>query len=64
MAWKDLPRMRRLRQLAIRLGNDDRGAEVLEYVLIAGLIVAATVAVVATIGSKVLARWTTVSDSL
>jgi pilus assembly protein Flp/PilA len=56
--------MRGLRRLAMRLVNDDRGGEVLEYVLIAGLIVAATVAVVATIGSKVLARWTTVSDSL
>lgn len=29
----------------------------LEYVLIAGLILAATVVVVATVGSKVLARW-------
>jgi len=56
--------MRRLGLLAIRLANDERGGEILEYVLIAGLIVAATVAVVATIGSKVLARWTTVSDSL
>jgi pilus assembly protein Flp/PilA len=56
--------MRRLARLAKRLSTDDRGGEVLEYVLIAGLIVAATVAVVATVGSKVLARWTTVSDSL
>jgi Flp pilus assembly pilin Flp len=56
--------MRTLRRLAIRLGKDERGGEILEYVLIAGLIVAATVAVIATIGSKVLARWTTVSDSL
>ena len=56
--------MRKWAQLANRLCADDRGGEVLEYVLIAGLIVAATVAVVATVGSKVLARWTTVSDSL
>ena len=56
--------MSKLARLARRLSTDDRGGEVLEYVLIAGLIVAATVAVVATVGSKVLARWTTVSDSL
>ena len=56
--------MRGLRRLAMQLVTDERGGEVLEYVLIAGLIVAATVAVVATVGTKVLARWTTVSDSL
>jgi Flp pilus assembly pilin Flp len=56
--------MRRLRWLAIRLAIDERGGEILEYVLMAGLIVAATVAVVATVGSKVQARWTTVSNSL
>lgn len=56
--------MRTIARLAKRLVNDERGGEILEYVLIAGLIVAATVAVVATVGTKVLARWTTVSDSL
>jgi len=36
---------------------DERGGELLEYALIAGLIVVAAVAVIASVGTKVLARW-------
>ena len=43
---------------------DERGGEVLEYALIAGLIVVAAIAIVTTVGTKVVARWTTVSSSL
>jgi Flp pilus assembly pilin Flp len=53
----------RLARLARRLVCDERGGEILEYVLIAGLIIAATVAVIAAFGARVLARWSTVSDS-
>lgn len=44
--------------------RDDRGGEVLEYALVAGLIVLAAIAVIGSVGTKVLARWTTVDNSL
>lgn len=47
-----------------RLVCDEKGGEVLEYALIAGLIVVAAIAVIASIGSKVLARWTSLNSSL
>ncbi len=56
--------MRRVNLLAWRLLTDDTGGEVIEYVLVAGLIIAATVAVISTFGTKVLARWTSVNASL
>ena len=54
----------RLKPLARRLLKDEEGAAVMEYVLIAGLIVVATIAVVAAFGRKVMARWTSVNSSL
>ena len=44
--------------------RDDRGGEVLEYALIAGLIVVAAIAIIASTGTKVLARWTSVDSGL
>lgn len=44
--------------------KDEQGGEVLEYALIAGLIVVACVAIIGTVGTKVLARWTSVNSSL
>ena len=40
-----------------RLIKDEQGGEVLEYALIAGLIVVAAIAVIGSVGGKVLARW-------
>ncbi|HZL35394.1 MAG TPA: hypothetical protein VFC78_08795 [Tepidisphaeraceae bacterium] len=48
---------------AHRLVFDDGGAEVIEWALIAGLVVIAAVATVAAFGTKVLARWTSVDGS-
>ena len=56
--------MKRATTLFRRLVNDDRGGEVLEYVLIAGLIVVATVVVIGAVGTKVLARWNTVNTGM
>jgi Flp pilus assembly pilin Flp len=47
-----------------RLVADERGGEVLEYALIAGLIVVAAIAVIGTVGTKVLARWTSLDSSM
>ena len=46
-----------------KLIADERGGEVLEYALIAGLIVVAAIAVITTVGQKVLARWNKVNSS-
>ena len=56
--------MKRLFHILRRLIRDEQGGEVLEYVLVAGLIVMGAIAVIATVGTKVLARWTTVDSSL
>jgi len=47
-----------------RLVKDEQGGEVLEYALIAGLIIVAAIAVITSVGSKVLARWTSLNASL
>jgi Flp pilus assembly pilin Flp len=44
--------------------RDEGGGEVLEYALIAGLIIVAAIAVITSVGSKVLARWTSLNGSL
>lgn len=44
--------------------RDDRGGEVLEYALIAGLIVVASIAVIGSVGTKVLARWNSLNSSM
>lgn len=43
---------------------EENGGEVLEYALIAGLVIVAAIAVVASVGDKVLARWTSLNTSL
>ena len=49
---------------ARELLRDERGGEVLEYALIAGLIVIAAIAVIGSVGTKVLARWQSVNASM
>ena len=56
--------MTAIRKVFGKLIRDERGGEVLEYALIAGLIVVAAIAVIGTVGTKVLARWTSLNDSL
>ena len=53
-----------LKNLLRNLARDENGGEILEYVLIAGLIIVATITTIATFGTKVLARWTSVNASL
>ena len=56
--------MNRFTQKLRRLVADDNGGEVLEYALIAGLIVIAAIAVIGAVGTKVLARWTSLNDGM
>jgi Flp pilus assembly pilin Flp len=56
--------MKYFKSVVIAVAADDRGGEVLEYVLIAGIIVIAAIAVIAAIGGKNLVRWTSLKCSL
>ena len=47
-----------------RLLADERGGEVIEWALVAGLVVIATIAAIGAVGTKVLARWNTVNNGL
>ncbi len=47
-----------------KLVRGEEGGEVLEYALIAGLISVAAIAIISAVGTKVLARWTSVNGSL
>jgi pilus assembly protein Flp/PilA len=51
-------------RLAHRALKDDRGGEVLEYALIAGLIVVAAVGMIGCVGTKVVGKWTSVNSRL
>jgi pilus assembly protein Flp/PilA len=53
-----------VKQLLQKLIKDEQGGEVLEYALIAGLIVVAAIAVIGAVGTKVLARWSSVNSSM
>jgi Flp pilus assembly pilin Flp len=53
-----------LKNLASKLWTDERGGEVLEYALIAGLIVVAAIAVIGAVGTKVVAKWNSVETGL
>lgn len=44
--------------------SDEAGGEVLEYALVAGLIVVAAIAVISAVGGKVLARWNSLNDGM
>jgi len=53
-----------MQKLLAKLVKDEQGGEVLEYALIAGLIVVAAIAVISSVGTKVLARWTSLNSSI
>jgi pilus assembly protein Flp/PilA len=53
-----------MKKLLNPLVRDEQGGEVLEYALIAGLIVVAAIAVIGAVGTKVVARWTSLNSSM
>jgi pilus assembly protein Flp/PilA len=53
-----------MKALLKKLVKDEQGGEILEYALIAGLIVVAAIAVISAVGTKVLARWTSLNASM
>jgi len=56
--------MRRMSNIVCRLYSDETGGEVLEYALVAGLIIVGSLAMIAKVGTKVLARWGSLNSSL
>jgi Flp pilus assembly pilin Flp len=56
--------MKAIANLVGKLVKDEQGGEVLEYALIAGLIVVAAIATISSVGTKVLARWNSLNSSL
>jgi pilus assembly protein Flp/PilA len=44
--------------------RDEQGGEVLEYALIAGLIIVGAIVLITAVGDKVLARWSSLNSSL
>lgn len=47
-----------------KLIADETGGEVMEYALIMGLIIVAAIAIISAVGTKVLARWTSLNGSM
>jgi len=44
--------------------SDESGGEVLEYALVAGLIIIAAIGAISTVGTKVLGRWNSLKNSM
>ena len=51
-------------QLIARFFREEEGGEVLEYALIVGLLIVGAVATISTVGTKILARWTSLNNSM
>lgn len=51
-------------RLASRALKDERGGEILEYALVAGLIVVGAIAVISCVGTKVVAKWNQLNSQL
>ena len=46
-----------------KLKEDDRGGETIEYAIVMGLIIVTCIVIVGSVGTQVLARWTSVQSS-
>ena len=57
-------RTRKIGLFVERLLADENGGELIEWVLIAGLIIVATITTIAAFGTKVMAKWTSVNNSM
>jgi pilus assembly protein Flp/PilA len=56
--------MKTFQNLFAKLARDEQGGEVLEYALIVGLIIVAAIAAITSVGTKVLAKWTSLNSSM
>jgi Flp pilus assembly pilin Flp len=56
--------MKNAARIIVSLVRDENGGEIIEYALVAGLIVIAAIATIASVGTKVVARWNSLNASL
>ena len=56
--------MKRMLTKLAAVWNDEDGGETIEYALVVGLIVVTAIVVIASVGTKALARWTSVNSRL
>jgi Flp pilus assembly pilin Flp len=56
--------MSHLSKIAQALIRDESGGEVLEYAIVMGLVVVVAVSVISAVGTKVLARWTSINSTM
>ncbi len=55
--------MRGVKELLARLVRDDQGGEVLEYAVVAGLIVVGAIALIGAVGTKVRNSWNSLNNA-
>ncbi len=53
-----------LKRSLLDLVRDEQAAEVLDYALVVGIIVVGALTVIGSVGTKVLARWTSLDHAL
>lgn len=56
--------MKAMKELLVKLVKQEDGGEVMEYALIAGLIVVAAITAIATLGTKITSKFTAVNTAL
>jgi Flp pilus assembly pilin Flp len=56
--------MKKLAHLSGRFLSDENGGEVMEYALILGMIIVVTITLIGSVGTRVVARWTSVNSSM
>jgi pilus assembly protein Flp/PilA len=52
------------KKMLSRLIKDEQGGEVLEYAIVAGLIVVAALVIIISVGTKVTADWSSLNSSM
>lgn len=50
--------------LCRRLISDETGGEVIEYALVLGMIIVVAITLIGAVGTRVLARWSSVNSSM
>ena len=51
-------------RILLMLMKDQQGGEALEYALVAGMIVVGAMATIACVGTKLVARWSSLNNSM
>ena len=56
--------MKKISNVLVKVLKDEQGGEVLEYALIVGLIIVAAISAIHAVGTKVLAKWSSLNTSM